>query len=296
MPDDLQHLAEISGHCEKPALELISTISKATGTFFKPWIITRNAKAEAKAAEAQARAKALTDEILTESQIKTTELKLRALTRFTTEEIRKQINIDTILDIALPLLSNGAKSREIDSDWVHNFINKSSQFSDADMQNLWGRILAGEANAPGSYSRRTINILNDFSKDDLKGFESICRFSLRVEEEDLPVIINHSDDIYARNGIDYIMLHHLDDIGLISYTTPIGTNYTFDTPPITFSYFGHRITLNISPDTEIPIGQVVLTKSGTELHKLANQTAVPGFLEHLCDYWQKKGLNPTITT
>ena len=44
------------------------------------------------------------------------------------------------------------------------------------MQILWARVLAGEANAPGTYSKRTVNLLSDFDKSDAELFTKLCGF------------------------------------------------------------------------------------------------------------------------
>ncbi|MFC1592622.1 DUF2806 domain-containing protein [Chloroflexota bacterium] len=46
--------------------------------------------------------------------------------------------------------------------------------SDDDMQMLWSRILAGESNSPGTYSKRTINALASFDKVDAELFTKLC--------------------------------------------------------------------------------------------------------------------------
>jgi hypothetical protein len=35
-----------------------------------------------------------------------------------------------------------------------------------EMQNLWAQVLAGEANSPGTYSKRTVNFLSSLDKKD----------------------------------------------------------------------------------------------------------------------------------
>ena len=46
-----------------------------------------------------------------------------------------------------------------------------------EMQSLWARVLATEANAPGALSKRAVNVLSDFDKSDAELFTRLCGFS-----------------------------------------------------------------------------------------------------------------------
>jgi hypothetical protein len=93
------------------------------------------------------------------------------LGRFLVEEAQKQRNIEAITQQALPLLNEESDPRNVDNDWIANFFDKSRIVSDNEMQILWARILAGEANAPGQYSKRSVNLLSSFDKRDAQLFD-----------------------------------------------------------------------------------------------------------------------------
>ena len=56
------------------------------------------------------------------------------------------------------------------------FFEKSRIVSDNEMQELWSRVLAGEANDPGTYSKRTVNFLSDLDKGEAALFTKLCGF------------------------------------------------------------------------------------------------------------------------
>ncbi len=143
------------GNLSKPADTLIKKISAAVGGIFEPWQIKRIAKAEAEASLIQA-----------EGEIQVTDLHRRAMHRFIEEEAKKQDNIEQITYQALPQLDQKSKPESIEDDWITNFFDKCRIVSDKEMQSLWSRVLSGEANAPGSYSKRTVNFLSDLDKSD----------------------------------------------------------------------------------------------------------------------------------
>jgi len=147
------------GELSKPANTLIEKISDAIGGIFRPYQIRRIAQAEAEA-----------DKVRAISQIEITDLQRRALHRFLVEEGKKQNNIETITQKALPSVSEQATPQNIEDDWITNFFDKCRLISDSEMQNLWAKVLAGEANAPGKYSKRTVNLLAGLDKADAETF------------------------------------------------------------------------------------------------------------------------------
>lgn len=137
------------GELSKPATVLVERISDAVGGFFKPYQIERVARAEAEAAEIRAK-----------TEVEISELQERAINRFVAEEAQKQKNIEDIGTKALAGVQESADPEEVEDDWIVNFFDKCRLISDEEMQDLWARVLSGEANQPGSYSKRIVNFLS----------------------------------------------------------------------------------------------------------------------------------------
>lgn len=55
---------------------------------------------------------------------------------------------------------------EVDEDWLNVFERYAEDASTERMQNLWGRVLAGEIRRPGKYAVRTLRFLSEFSQSD----------------------------------------------------------------------------------------------------------------------------------
>jgi len=211
-------------HITKAADTLIKKIDKAVGGIFRPHQIMRVAKAEAAATIIKAKAEAETALIKTQSDIDTEEIKRRALHRFVEEEARHQVNMEAIAEKAVHLLTEGADADAVEDDWVTNFFDKSRIVSDEQMRQIWSRVLAGEVNAPGTFSRRTVNLLGDLDKSDCQAFSTLCRFCWTFEEH-VPLIFDINDQIYLRHGITFKGLVHLDNIQLIRLAGP-GVTHT----------------------------------------------------------------------
>jgi len=81
------------------------------------------------------------------------------------------------------------------------------------MQSLWARLLASEANQPGTFSKRTIEAVAALSKADAELFTLLCRFCCLIGGQSAPVIFDHNADFYRQCGIKFGVLKHLEDIG-----------------------------------------------------------------------------------
>ena len=134
---------------------------------------------------------------------KSPELKDRAAYRFANEEMTKQLNMEgSITDKAIPRLNSDASPDSMENDWITNFFDKCRTVSDDDMQELWGRILAGEANTPNSFSRRTVNLVADLDKRDAELLTRLCAFGWMIGGL-TPLVFDFRADIYNRNGIAF---------------------------------------------------------------------------------------------
>ena len=233
IPNSLINLGDLS----KPADTLIKKISNAVGVLFEPRQIKRIAKAKAEAARMEV-----------QSDIEITDLHRRSIRRWIEEEATRQKNMEDITAKALPELNENAKSDSIEDDWLVNFFDKSRIVSDNEMQGIWSRVLAGEANTPGSYSKRTVNFLSDLDKADATLFTKLCGF-VWVMGDLVPLVFHDSAEIYNRHGINFNNLEHLDSIGLIQFGKMMGLSMGI---PKRFSvaYFGRMLTLNMPQDAD----------------------------------------------
>lgn len=264
------------GDLAKPADTLVKKIASATGILWEPIQIKRVAKAEAEASIIRA-----------EAETKISDIKRRAIDRIIEEEAIKQKNIEEITAQALPHLTANANAEKMDNDWVMNFFDKSRAVSDKDMQVLWSKVLAGEANTPGTYSKRTVNLLDDLDKEDAELFTQLCCFAIDAGTL-RPLVFDCRDDIYKGRKINFSSLIHLQSIGLIRFDNIAGFRQLKLPKRVTFSYYGEQINLemNRDSDNELDIGQVLLTSVGEELAPICGSHSIPGFLDYVKVKWR----------
>jgi hypothetical protein len=274
------------GNLTKPATVLIEKISDAVGGIFKPYQIVRVAKAEAEANRIQA-----------ESQIQITDLHRRAMHRFLEEEAKKQSNIEAITQNALPLLEEKSKPETVADDWITNFFDKSRIVSDAEMQSLWSRVLAGEANAPGAFAKRTVNLLADLDKEDAVLFMRLCGFGWIIGNV-CPLVFDVQASIYNAQGINFNSMSHLESLGLIQFNHLSGFRRLRIPKVATVFYYGQPLTLTFPQDSdnELDLGKVLLTRAGQQLAPVCAPTPVERFFEYVKERWVGQSLIPKPET
>ena len=276
MPDDKSTSLVNLGNLSKPADTLIKKVSSAIGGVFEPWQIKRVAKAEAEASLIKAK-----------TGIEITDLHRRAMHRFVEEEATRQENMEEITRKSLSYLKEESDPSKMEDDWVTNFFDKSRIISDSEMQNLWSKVLAGEANSPGTYSKRTVNLLSDIDKTDAELFGSLCRY-VWIFGIVTPLIFDIHAGIYNDNGINFNSISHLDSIGLIKFAGIGGFTRKSLPKQITVSYCGEVLKLTMPNDSgnSLDIGHVMLTQAGNELFRISDAPCVEGFVEYVKDKWR----------
>jgi|ERR1035437_743540 hypothetical protein len=277
MPERTSNSLVNLGDLSKPADTLIKKVSKAVGGLFAPYQIKRIASAEAEAAIIRA-----------QTEIQITDLHRRAMHRFIEEEAHRQKNIGDITAKAIPQLTDAAKPDGMEDDWVTNFFDKSRIVSDTQMQDLWSRVLAGEANAPGTYSKRTVNFLSDLDKSDADLFLQLCGFGWVIGNV-VPLVFDVQAHIYNAHRVTFSSLSHLESIGLIQYNELVGFKRLRLPKRLVIHYYERPLQLEMAKDSdnELDLGKVLLTKIGQELAPICGSRPVNGFWEFVQNKWRQ---------
>ena len=218
-------------------------------------------------------------------------------------------NCIDIIHKASDHLNDGANIRDIDVDWRANFFDKGRIVHDDEMQTLWAKILAGEANNPGTYSKRCVNSVTDIDKRDAELFTELCRYVCEIKYtaegvekiEFVPLIFDEyllplrpplSPDHYPIYHIQSADLEHLDNIGLIRFAEAqhgganddviksertIEVNYYSESICLSHGAVNTCWTTDGSRQLRPPIGRVKLTQIGNELYPICGSPPVDGF-------------------
>ena len=273
--DPLDSIVNI-GELAKPATVLIEKVSAAVGCIYEPTKVKRLARAEAAAALVRA-----------ESRLQIGEMQRRAIRRWLHEEEMHQSNIEAQVAKAIPLLNGQAKPDELDDDWIAHLFAKSRIVKDSDMQELWARVLAGEANSPGLFSKRTISLLSEFEQDDAKLFTNLNRFVWTVDQEEIPIVFHTVGDFCKEYGINFDSLTHLESIGLVRFESG-GFGHEVNSCECVALYFGKPLLLRLPQAAQraISTGTTIFTQSGKELARICGSQPVDGYFDYVKGHWR----------
>lgn len=259
---------DFSGLSE-PATKLVEKISDAIGVLYEPTKMKKIAKAQSEVKK-----------IEFQTSIELTELEERALRRTINSQARKQHNIDSItIKAAKEIDSQENNDIELlDEDWINHFFNQCEDISDDMMQGLWSRVLTGEAQKSGSFSKRTLNFLSTLDKRDAELITNLGSTVWNQHNSPLPIVFSYEEEAIQKLGLDYDSLRHLESIGVITLGT---MNYSvqFEKEYGYFTYYDKAIMMKIGTkrkntfmpikQNSVDIGMVLLTNIGRELIRIS---------------------------
>ena len=265
------------GPLAEPANTLIEKVSDLVGGLFEPRQIRRVAKAKADAALTRA-----------QSEIEITDLHKRAARRWIEEEARRQQNMESIASTALPLVEDTADPTAVDDDWIIHFFDQCRNVNSGQMQDLWSRALAGEANSPGSFSKRTVTALAGLDAEEAKWFTTLCGYVFVIGSTMHPLVFDTVDRMYTSGDVTFSTLSDLASIGLIRMGGITGFVRTGLPKALTVYHYGRPLHLRLPQESgnELKVGMVVLTRIGKELAPICGSRPVEGFWEYVATHWK----------
>ncbi|MBQ8174518.1 MAG: DUF2806 domain-containing protein [Clostridia bacterium] len=262
-----------------PVEKLLEIAKSGVGTLYEPRRIRK--RAEAKVYEINEISEALrnnSDIILSygdgtvlASTPELEEFAKRTKHRLAYQELRKQANIEAVVDNAYDELEQEREvsTDPVDTDWTLRFFNCVEDISNEKMQLLWGKLLAGETKQPGRFSLRTLETLKSLSQKEAQIFRVICAYTIIHENAfNLPT----HGELFADTPIDYADIMTLGEAGLLNFQD---VNYHFRISPLNceaVTIGNVQITLNNASDRQITLNCDVysLTTAGMELFDIVN--------------------------
>ncbi len=100
----------------------------------------------------------------------------RAINRLISTEVSKQVNIESTLAKAYKAIDfqkELPKGRQIEDDWLQKWVLGAENVSNDEMQVIWGKVLAGEFESPGSINLRSLHLLKNISNEEARIFHKL---------------------------------------------------------------------------------------------------------------------------
>lgn len=222
---------------------------------------------------------------------------LRASEIEISETVRKEINVAKAIMIAEDILEQDSQvppDASIEDDWLFSWREYAGKVTSDELQDLWGRVLAGETKQPGSYSIRTLDFLKSLSKAEAELISKAARFVIAER------IFRNKESFLEKEGLFFSQLLHLQDIGVLSGVEAIGLNTTYKSI-MPNRYFralvaNNKVMLLDHEDSKKEVNAEVylLTRTGIEVLKLASFQVDPDYFESVAKDFTSKGLKVRV--
>lgn len=277
----------------QPLTKLMETVSSGIGTLYEPVHAKRMAKA--KAFELQLISSTVNNNLqlpvkyedghVTIDSTDANQLVQRAESRFLFQEMKKQQNIESVIEVAHSSLEkvSSVSATPVDSDWISTFFDSVANVSNEDMQLLWGKVLAGEVEHPGSFSLRTLNVLKNLTQKEASIFCEISPYILRCPGNREGTIEDYFLMCWAKeNGqnnleeynIPFVKIMLLSEAGLVCDNTAIYMGFELNANEDGFiKGTSSSIHIKNMSTTGLPLniqhGAYFLTEAGKELFSIS---------------------------
>lgn len=211
---------------------------------------------------------------------------------FTLYEVAKLKNFLNSAKFAAYELENEAEAEvndeNVDFDWIMRFFNAVGNISNDNMQQFWGKVLAGEIRKPGCCSLRTLDILWNMSQKEAETFDKLCQFV--VHSGDCTFIFSNGfheydgTNTYSRACIQKEGLKYSSDIipmiecGLISVDNNLTADFSIENSLVINNKSIVCLVIDETKSNRLTIEPYYLTNSGIELYKIISSGA--GFSEN----------------
>ncbi len=218
----------------EPLKKLIEVISSGVGAISKPYLIRKTA--DAKAYEIKTISQAIRENQTGLNKIEFAEerlnlvsldlsllqesspLEARAQQRVEFKEHRKQLNLERVTQSAADNLVNeeSVSADPVEDEWATRFFDYAEDISNVEMQNLWGKILAGEIKKPKSYSLRALDLLRNLSTEEAEVFIKYASHAIRSGPSTF--VLNFTDENILQEKFKFNFSDRLllEELGLLA--------------------------------------------------------------------------------
>ncbi|WP_437767163.1 DUF2806 domain-containing protein [Sorangium sp. So ce281] len=199
----------------------------------------------------------------------------------------KQVTQETIK--ALPAHAQ-VSDEPVDPDVYARIFDNVKDVSKADMQRLWGKLLAGEIARPGTFSLLTIETLRNMTSADAQLFQKYCGFCTNQGE----IVLPNDPEFRKEADVSVFEARKLVDLRLLQEHEFMRGGFA---EPLSWklAYRGRIVHIHAPPTRNHLVGHIYrLTTAGIELARLSFPDANDVYVRALCAAAQRKGFNAEV--
>ncbi len=213
-----------------------------------------------------------------------TDLEMRALSRLSFQESKKQQNIENILEWASKMDDWEVSDEKVDDDWITRFFNIAWDISLEKIQIIWSKILAWEIKKPWTHSLRTLEVIRNISSLEAEIFNKIAW--IVYDNESILKLWNNYIKIEKITGVSYKDFLLLEEAWLMSTSQTLSVTYFNDNNSsllIVINFKNKFIGCKVSK-SNIKFPVFKLTKAWKELLSVVSPNVNENYFEELCNY------------
>lgn len=264
--------------------KLIETICKGVGMTFESLLALLNSKTKAREYLSIEKAKVDAEVYRRE---KLAPYKDLLYERMIAKEARKQQNLSDIAGTAYDeLKSSSASSKPVDTVWATRFVNEAENISDDDLKIIWGKILAREVKSPGSYSLRTLETLNNLSKEEALLFTKACQMAMGYKEY---FIVGYRYETNTGLGLSFDEANLLMEAGLLCPTFDAMDQFTCEDGFFSLVYQDYVIKITYPNRDKATAGVLMFTIAANQLYNIVQKSFDMPYIKRVAKYFKERG-------
>ena len=213
-------------------------------------------------------------------------------------EFGKSGNLSSCLSFARDAVGDDFDASGIDHSWFLKWSGHASEQSDDEMRRIWGQLLSGELEQPGSFSKRTMSILSDMSGAEARSFRHLCGVCIKRRLDGRkPQMIYYPFNIPNELALEP---QEADSLRALGLTTLSGSNGVMSAMSIRFSDKPTILKIGkcaYSVTSEhacsIEVASDPLTSYGQELSTLCDIGTYDGFEQYVMGILEKLEVDVT---
>lgn len=141
------------------------------------------------------------------------------------EAIRQEVSIAKAVIYAEEELQKDSSEPPQDSpqdDWLLRWRECAAGVSSDELQQIWGKVLAGEVKSPGRFSLRTLEFLRNLSQAEAQAIERISPFVISG------VLYRGDDEMLKAEGVSFSDLLAMQELGVLAGVDGLGLEITWN--------------------------------------------------------------------
>lgn len=219
-------------------------------------------------------------------------------------EFQKEINLANTLKVTAEILSQDDSEppkEQVEHDWINRFREVASNTTTEEIQQLWGRILAGEIKSPGKHSLRTLEFIKNLSTREAKQIERLYSFVICEEyvARSFEGFYDYKNELLNKKlSFDYLI--EMQTLGLITgveaffaLTRKASIAKEVKYHSLYFTKYNEQRNVYIfthdNPTQELVINACKLTLLGKELHNLCHIEMDADYLNYIVTSLEEQG-------